>query len=131
MMKRLCIFLLCVLTYAEEPCLSGIEFLNGIRNIIGADPQIKPEDARYKPFVGSFSTFQEENQVLNSTSYCLTDNHCGHWDAYSRRDVPLQLLSCNSFCYISKDTRKFKTSSKYSITNPPSSFLNCGWETCG
>lgn len=117
---------------SQEECLQGVEFLNGIRSIIGVDPNVSPQEVQYKPFVGSFSTIHsEEDTLLTSTTYCMTDNACGHWNAYSQPDVPLSDLSCNSFCYIPKSTRLFTKSAIYSPENPPSSYLNCGWETCG
>lgn len=128
--------LMAVLTKGQEDttvaCLRGTEFLHGIQTIIGADPHVSSEEVRYKPFVGSFSTIQtEQDETLFNTSYCMTDNACGHWDAYSRPDVALSDLSCNSFCYIPTTEIRFVKSSLYSPSNPPPSYLNCGWETCG
>lgn len=115
-----------------EECLKGHSFLEGIRSIIGVDPNVPPQEVQWKPFTGSFSTIKsEDDPALSTTTYCLTDNACGHWEAYSTNDVPLSDLACNSFCYISKNTGKFIKSNLYSPSNPPRSYLNCGWETCG
>ena len=131
-MKWLLMLLVLGVIRGEEECLHGTEFLNGIRTIIGADPNLPRSELQYKPFVGSFSTIKsEDDKSLATTKYCMTDNACGHWDAYSRPDVPLSDLGCNSFCYISRVTGRFAKSSRYSPSNPPSSYLNCGWETCG
>lgn len=129
-MKYLIALLYISIIKADE-CLVGKELLDGIRNIISADPNVPKEEIKYKPFTGSFSTIKSENDpLLESTSYCMTDNACGHWEAYSRPDVPLSELNCNNFCYISKSTRKYTKSQMFSMENPPESFLNCGWETC-
>jgi hypothetical protein len=111
--------------------LMGHDFLEGIRGIIGVDPNVPPNEVQYKPFVGSFSTIANEEGLPENVSYCMTDNACGHWDAYSRSDVPLTDLSCNSFCYIPASTRRYTKSNRYSTDNPPPAYLNCGWETCG
>lgn len=125
-------FVLFLSVVCGEECLEGVAFLDGIRMIIGADGLVPPEELHVKPFVGSFSTIQgEDDPVLASTSYCMTDNACGHWDAYSRPDVSLSDLSCNSFCYITKTNGRYVKSDRYTTNNPPSSYLNCGWETCG
>ena len=118
------------LDVAQENGLTGIDLLNGIRNIIAADPNVPRQEIPYKPFVGSFSTIKDENDPsLATTSYCMTDNACGHMEAYSQQ-VPLTELSCNMFCYISKEG-KYVKSNIYSVeTNPPKSYLNCGWEQC-
>lgn len=111
--------------------LSGIELLNGIRNIIGADNKLAPNEAEIKPFIGSFSTIKDKNDPnLSVTGYCMTDNACGRSDAYSRSDVPLSQLQCNKFCYIDLVTRKYQESKIFSIQNPPQHYLNCGWSTC-
>lgn len=124
-----------VVVYGQEECLKGIDFLNGIKTIIGADPNVPSHEVELKPFVGSFSTIKtQEDKLFSNTTYCMTDNACGHWDAYSRQDVPLSDLNCNSFCFIPISTTtglRFMTSTTYSPENPPSSYLNCGWETCG
>lgn len=115
-----------------EDGLKGLELLEGIRNIIGVDPNVSPEESHHKPFVGSFSTIHTENDPsLENTTYCMTDNACGRWDAYSRPDVPLDDLYCNSFCFIDITTKKYTKSKIYDIQNPPLNYLNCGWETCG
>jgi len=128
------IFLLPVLASAligEDGRLFGFDLLNGIREIIGSDPNLPRNEVDYKPFVGSFSTIKSvQDRELNDTSYCMTDNHCGHFEAYSDPHVPLYLLNCNKFCYIDGDTRKYKPSDVYTVDNPPESYLNCGWETC-
>ena len=112
-------------------CLHGHDFLRGIKSIIGADPNVPLNEVNYKPFVGSFSTIKNENDITANVSYCLTDNACGRLDAYSRSDVPLTDLYCNSFCYIPRRTRRYTKSTRYTIDDPPSVYLNCGWETCG
>lgn len=125
------IMMMLVIVRGDE-CLRGIEFLNGIRTIIGADPNVPPQEVQYKPFVGSFSTIKtEQDEQLSNTSYCMTDNACGHWDAYSRTDVSLSDLNCNSFCFIPTTETRFVESNLYTVDNPPPSYLNCGWETCG
>ena len=121
-----------VLCVRSEECLKGRGLLEGIRSIIGTDPNVPPQEVQWKPFTGSFSTIRnEEDPALQTTQYCMTDNACGHWEAYSRPDVPLSDLSCNSFCYVSSSTRKFQKSQTYTPDHPPPSYLNCGWETCG
>lgn len=121
-----------VMTVRSEECLEGHVFLDGIRSIIGVDPNVPPQEVQWKPFTGSFSTIKSEDDPgLSATTYCLTDNACGHWEAYSQNDVPLTDLSCNSFCYISSATKKFVRSTQYTTSHPPPSYLNCGWETCG
>jgi len=125
------LFLMTIMMTRADDCLEGQLFLDGIRSIIGADPNVPHQEVQYKPFTGSFSTIKNENDPsLQTTSYCITDNACGHWEAYSRPDVPLSELNCNSFCYISKTTGKYVKSNIYSIQNPPDSYLSCGWETC-
>jgi hypothetical protein len=120
-----------VATQSEE-CVEGQSFLEGIRSIIGMDPNVPREEVQTKPFTGSFSIIKNENDpALATTKYCLTDNACGHWEAYSKDDVPLTDLSCNSFCYISKSSGKYLLSKDYTTDNPPNSYFSCGWETCG
>lgn len=115
-----------------EECLEGVALLDGIRTIIGADGLVPPDELHVKPFVGSFSTIKtEDDTALASTTYCMTDNACGHWDAYSSSDVSLTDLSCNVFCYIPKSTGHYTKSNEYTTSHPPPSYLNCGWETCG
>lgn len=116
--------------YGEEYRVVGYEFLEGIRDIIGVDPNISPQEVEIKPFVGSFSNLNPTDDV-SQVSYCLTDNACGHFEAYQRKDIPLSLLSCNHFCYIDKETHMYRTSEVYGIDDPPLFYLNCGWETCG
>lgn len=132
-MRFICFLMCTTLAMARlKDRLYGQAFLDGIRTIIGADPNVPPQEVQVKPFVGSFSTIKsEDDPSLPTTMYCMTDNACGHWEAYSRPDISLQDLSCNSFCYISKSTGKFVKSEKYTTENPPPSYLNCGWETCG
>ena len=114
-----------------EDCLVGRSFLQGIRTIIGADPNVPSQEVYWKPFTGSFSTIKsEQDKALQTTKYCLTDNACGHWDAYSKDNVPLTDLSCNSFCYISSQTGKYVWSKEFTVEHPPASYLSCGWETC-
>lgn len=131
-MKYLFVILAATLiTTRSEECYQGIIFLEGIRSIIGADPHVSQQEIQNKPFTGSFTTITNEyDPLLMETSYCMTDNACGHWEAYSQPDVPLSVLECNSFCYISKSTGKYVSSTIYSTNNPPASYLNCGWETC-
>ena len=118
--------------YEDNHKLIGHDFLQGIQDIIGSDPNVPKDQIPTKPFGGSFSTIQSpDDPNLNTTSYCLTDDACGHYDAYSSRDVPLSLLGCNIFCYIDKDTREYQPSQEFDIEHPPASYLNCGWETCG
>jgi hypothetical protein len=111
--------------------LCGFELLNGIKQIIGADPNLPRNEIDYKPFSGSFSSIKSvQDPNFNTTCHCMTDNACGHFEAYSRSDVPLYLLDCNKFCYIDSATLTYKPSDDYSINHPPKSYLNCGWETC-
>ena len=111
--------------------LQGREFLEGIRAIIGSDPSLPRDQVETKPLSGSFATVHsaEEAEALE-VSYCLTDNACGHSEAYSGTDVPLSELGCNTFCYIDTATRRYSPSKIYTVDNPPASYLNCGWETC-
>lgn len=119
-------------SYETDHRLHGSSLLEGIKEIIGADPRVPRNELEYKPFVGSFSTIHSaEDPNLSTTSYCLTDNACGHFEAYSRFDVPLFLLDCNHFCFIDDQTRRYHYSDLYTTDNPPDSYLNCGWETCG
>lgn len=114
-----------------QPCLKGDGFLEGIRAIIGQDPNLPHDELVYKPFVGSFSTFKPGDD-LSGIRYCLTDNACGHYEAYSQDDVPLEELACDRFCFIDPRSRYFVASSVYTPANPPpEGHLNCGWETCG
>lgn len=123
---------LCGVMATDTDRLEGNEFLEGIRSIIGADPNMPQDQVFYKPLSGSFSTIHDDNDpLLHETSYCLTDNHCGHWEAYGSNNVPLSDLSCNKFCYIDRNTWKYRESVVHNVNNPPSSYLNCGWETCG
>lgn len=115
---------------AAENGLKGYAFLEGIKRIIGADPNLPPGEVEYKPFVGSFTNLSPADDLSN-VSYCLTDQACGQPDAYSRNDVPLDLLGCNHFCYIDATTGKYVQSAEYSTDAPPTQYLNCGWETCG
>lgn len=118
--------------YEDDYKLTGNDFLQGIQDIIGADPNLPRNEISSKPFVGSFSTFSsKDDKHFLSVSYCMTDNACGHFEAYSRKDVPLSLLYCNKFCYIDKDSKKYVESQQYTIDHPPALYLNCGWETCG
>jgi hypothetical protein len=118
----------CVQAY---DCLVGKDFLKGIRDIIGNDPSVSEGDVYFKPFTGSFTNIQgEDDQKIQQVSYCLTDSACGHWEAYSRTDIPLSELSCNQFCFIDSATKKYVPSSIYSPHNPPEAYLSCGWETC-
>ena len=115
---------------SQENGLKGYEFLQGIKDIIGKDLNVRPEEVESKPFVGSFSNLNPTDN-LDNVSYCLTDNACGHFEAYSQKDVPLYLLSCNHFCYIDPMSRTFQWSLIYTTEQPPHYYLNCGWETCG
>lgn len=129
---RMVLMVSSVFAQEETACLQGLDFLYGIRSIIGVDPNVPPHEVEYKPFVGSFSTIRSADDcVLTNTSYCMTDNACGHWEAYSKYDVPLSSLSCNSFCFIPTTEQRFVKSAIYTTENPPHSYLNCGWETCG
>jgi len=116
--------------WSLENCLQGNDFLNGIKNIIGNDQNLPKDEIDYKPFVGSFTNLNPNNNLKN-VSYCLTDNACGHFEAYNEKDIPLYLLNCNHFCFINQESKKFVESKIYSIDNPPKIYLNCGWETCG
>lgn len=116
---------------ASEDCLEGHLFLQGIRSIIGADPSVSSQEVFYKPLSGSFTTIHtEDDPMLLTTRYCMTDNACGHFEAYSSPDVPLSELNCNLFCYIAASTGKYVQSQIYTTNVPPESYLNCGWETC-
>lgn len=118
--------------YEDDHKLVGYDFLQGIQDIIGSDPNLPENEIATKPFSGSFSTIRsQDDPALDTTSYCLTDQACGHWDAYSSNDVPLYLLDCNTFCYIDKDSKTYQPSLKFDTQHPPVSYLNCGWETCG
>lgn len=129
---RMILIVSSVFAQEETSCLQGLDFLHGIQAIIGVDPNVPPHEVEYKPFVGSFSTIRSADDcVLTNTSYCMTDNACGHWEAYSQYDVPLSSLSCNSFCFIPTTEQRFVKSAIYTTENPPHSYLNCGWETCG
>ena len=134
-MRLLCYLLPIIMIHAfyeDDHRLYGYDLLNGIKEIIGSDPNLPRNEIDYKPFVGSFSTIKTvDDPKLLTTSYCLTDNACGHFEAYSRDDVPLYLLECDKFCYIDKNTKKYEYSEIYTVDNPPPSHLNCGWETCG
>ena len=122
---------LVVQSQEEQNRLSGYDFLVGIQDIIGSDPTLPRDQIGTKPFSGSFSSIQSTaDSHFESTSYCLTDKACGHWEAYSRPDVPLTLLDCNTFCFIDENTRRYRESQDYTVHHPPRSFLNCGWETC-
>lgn len=115
-----------------EKTLLGGDLLAGIREIIGRDGLLSEGDLQYKPFMGSFANVKSDSDpLLASTAYCMTDNHCGHMEAYSESTVPLGELQCNKFCYIDEDTHYYKTSSLYTLQNPPDTYLCCGWETCG
>jgi len=115
-----------------EKTLFGGDLLAGIREIIGRDGLLSEGDLQYKPFMGSFANVKSDSDpLLASTAYCMTDNHCGHMEAYSESTVPLGELQCNKFCYIDEDTHYYKTSSLYTLQNPPDTYLCCGWETCG
>ena len=116
----------------NESALSGSDFLNGIREIIGRDGLLSENDLQYKPFMGSFANIKSDNDPnFEGTAYCMTDNHCGHFEAYSESTVPLSDLACNKFCYIDSNTNYYATSQVYTIQNPPETYLCCGWETCG
>lgn len=109
----------------------GENFLHGIQAIIGADPNVPADQVKYKPFMGSFANVKsEDDPALASTSYCLTDNACGHFEAYSQTGVSLSDLGCNKFCFIDKNSKRYVPSAKYTIQNPPKNYLCCGWETC-
>jgi len=102
------IFVSLLVSTQSEECVEGQLFLEGIRSIIGMDPNVPHDEVQWKPFTGSFSTIKsEDDPTLATIQYCLTDNACGHWEAYSQPDVPLSDLSCNSFCYISKSSRTY------------------------
>lgn len=122
--------ILAVAVAAQEDGLQGQAFLDGIWSIIGADPNVPRDEVFVKPFTGSFTTIQQDEPLPEDLAYCMTDNACGHWDAYSRPDVPLEDLACNSFCTISPSSHTYVQSSVYTIQNPPPYYLNCGWETC-
>lgn len=114
----------------QHPCLRGEDLLHGIQAIIGQDPNLPRQELDFKPYVGSFSTYNPGDD-LSQVSYCLTDNACGHFEAYSQKGVPLSLLNCNHFCFIDAETHRFVQSQHFTPDNPPDTFLNCGWETCG
>lgn len=116
--------------WSLENCLQGNDFLQGIKNIISNDQNLPRDEIDYKPFVGSFTNLNP-NDDLKNVSYCLTDNACGHFEAYSQKNIPLYLLNCNLFCFINQKSKKFVESKIYSIDYPPKIYLNCGWETCG
>ena len=121
-----------ILVTDNESALSGSDFLNGIREIIGRDGLLSENDLQYKPFMGSFANIKSDNDPnFKGTAYCMTDNHCGHFEAYSESTVPLADLACNKFCYIDSNTNYYATSQVYTIQNPPETYLCCGWETCG
>ena len=118
-------------TCALENGLKGSAFLQGIKDIISRDNNVPREQIEYKPFVGSFTNL-EPSDNLENVSYCMTDDACGQSDAYSKRDVPLDLLGCNDFCYIEdEEPRSYSRSQIYTTDYPPEIYLNCGWETCG
>jgi hypothetical protein len=124
------LFLLPIATFAAD-CLVGRDLLEGIRSIIARDPSVPRDQIAAKPFVGSFSTIKyEDDPNLTTTAYCLTDNACGRWEAYSTPDVPLEELACNVFCFIDAHTGNYVQSSAHNIINPPPNYLSCGWETC-
>jgi len=134
-MKPIFLFFSCfvspfVRSQSQETGLRGNDFLQGIKDIIGKDPNVSPSEVQVKPFVGSFCNVNP-NDSLENVSYCMTDNACGHFEAYSQKDVPLYLLACNQFCFIDLTTRMFQTSQWFTIESPPPYYLNCGWETCG
>jgi hypothetical protein len=111
--------------------LQGYEFLEGIRTIIGRDPSLPPDQVQTKPLSGSFANVHSAEDVeMLKVSYCLTDNACNHFEAYSNMDVPLSELGCNTFCYIDTITRLYSPSKIYTVKSPPAFYLNCGWETC-
>jgi len=121
-----------VIVTDNESALSGNEFLAGIREIIGRDGLLSENDLQYKPFMGSFANIKSDSDpMLQATAYCMTDNHCGHFEAYSESNVALSDLACNKFCYIDSNTKYYATSQVYTIDNPPETYLCCGWETCG
>ena len=121
-----------VIVTDNESALSGSDFLEGIREIIGRDGLLSSNDLQYKPFMGSFANIKSDTDpMLKETAYCMTDNHCGHFEAYSESGVPLSDLACNKFCYIDSNTKYYATSQVYTIDNPPETYLCCGWETCG
>jgi len=129
MMTAMARHLRCMPVTAEG--VTGYEFLQGIRDIIGSDPNLPRSEVETKPLSGSFSTLHSpEDEGLEDVSYCLTDQSCGHPEAYSIPDVPLSDLQCNKFCFIDRQTRRYAPSLLYSTDNPPPSYLNCGWETC-
>jgi hypothetical protein len=118
-------------TGGESEGLVGMALYEGIKSIIGADPNLPRDQVASKPFMGSFSTIKSQDDAgMATTGYCMTDNACGHFEAYSSTGVPLSELQCNKFCYVDPSTKKFKTSQKYTVQNPPASYLCCGWETC-
>ena len=132
-MKSIVVLLLSLLPQfaASKDCLMGNEFIDGIRTIIGLDPSVPKDQIHYKPFTGSFSTIKsDDDPKLSYTSYCMTDNACGHWEAYSDSNVPLEKLACNKFCFIDKQSRKYVESKTFTVQNPPNHYLSCGWETC-
>lgn len=116
--------------YCQENGLMGNDFLQGIKDIIGSDPNVPKDQIDYKPFGGSFTNLDPQDDI-SYVSYCMTDKACGHFEAYSQKDVPLYLLDCNQFCYIDKISKKYESSKIYYPENPPEFYLNCGWETCG
>jgi hypothetical protein len=116
---------------ALEDGLKGMEFLEGIKHIIGADNQVPSDQIDYKPFVGSFTNLNPTDN-LDNVSYCMTDDACGQPNVYDRKDVPLSVLGCNNFCYIATtNPATYSISHIYTTQNPPDKYLNCGWETCG
>jgi hypothetical protein len=119
-------------TYHEDNNrLIGQDFFQGIKDIIGSDPLLPREQIDTKPLSGSFSNIHSVDNIhIKNVSYCLTDNACGHWEAYSQENISLNLLNCNKFCFIDKNNFVYQESLKYSIDNPPKYYLNCGWETC-
>lgn len=116
---------------ALENGLTGLEFLAGIKQIIGRDGLVPTDQIDSKPFVGSFTNLSPTDN-LDNVSYCMTDDACGQSNAYSSKDVPLALLGCNDFCYIARENpTTYSISYIYTTENPPDKYLNCGWETCG
>lgn len=84
-------------------------------------------------FLRPFANVKTSDDV-SSVSYCRTDKACacsfsGPDSVYTNPDSTCD-LSCNSFCFYSKQQGKIILSTKFTGSSPPPKYFNCGAETC-
>lgn len=88
------------------------------------------EGTKNDAFLRPFANVKSSDDV-SKVSYCRTDKACPNCpdSIYTNQDSTCD-LSCNSFCFYSKQQGKIIASTKFTGASPPSQYFNCGAETC-